>query len=59
MQELPDISIDSLALSRALFDFYLGESGIIPDAKKEWAKGAKALLDSEKTKRDSRKGGSG
>lgn len=51
--------IESPALSRALFEVYLGESSILPDAKKEWATGARALLDSEKVKRDTRKGGSG
>lgn len=38
---------------------YLGENSVVPDAKKEWAKGAKALLESDQIKRDTRKGGSG
>lgn len=54
-----DLSLASASLCRALFEVYLGSSPVVPEAKKEWAKGARALLDSEKVRRDSRKGGSG
>lgn len=57
--EEPPLSIASPTLCRALFEVYLGESSVVPEARKEWAKGARALLESEKVKRDSRKGGSG
>lgn len=53
------VSIASPTLCRALFEVYLGEASVVPEARKEWAKGARALLESEKVKRDSRKGGSG
>jgi hypothetical protein len=55
----PDLSIPSAGLCRALFEIYLGTKSLVPDAKKEWAKGAKELLDSDKVRRDTRKGGSG
>ena len=58
-QEVPDICIESASLSRALFEVYLGQSSIIPDAKKEWADGARKLLESEKIRRNTRPGGSG
>ena len=54
-----DLSISSPSMCRALFEVFLGEKSVIPDAKKEWANGAKALLDSEKVRRDTRRGGSG
>lgn len=57
--EVPDICIESASLSRALFETYLGASSIIPDAKREWAEGAKKLLESDKIRRDTRPGGSG
>jgi hypothetical protein len=58
-QVVADLSLPSPSLCRALFETYLGSNSVIPDARKEWAKGARALLDSEKTRRDTRKGGSG
>jgi Chalcone isomerase-like len=55
----PDVSIPSAGLCRALFEVYLGSNSVVPDAKREWAKGAKELLDSDRVRRDTRKGGSG
>lgn len=57
--EIPDICIESPSLSRALFETYLGASSIIPEGKREWAEGAKKLLESDKIRRDTRPGGSG
>ncbi|WPT11301.1 Fatty-acid-binding protein 3 [Picochlorum sp. SENEW3] len=57
--EIPDLCIESPSLSRALLELYLGSESIIPKAKKEWADGAKSLLESEKIRRDTRPGGSG
>lgn len=57
--ELPDASIPSPSLCRALFEVFLGQASVVPEARKEWAQGARALLESDKVKRDSRKGGSG
>lgn len=59
VQVVADLSIPSPSLCRALFEVYLGASSVIPEARKEWAKGAKALLESDKVWRDTRKGGSG
>ncbi|KAL4515633.1 hypothetical protein Ndes2437B_g07062 [Nannochloris sp. 'desiccata'] len=54
-----DLSIGSPSLCRALFEVFLGEKSVIPDAKKEFANGARALLESDKVRRDTRKGGTG
>ena len=54
-----DLSIPSPSLCRALFEVFLGENSVVPDGRKEWANGARALLESDKVKRDTRKGGSG
>ncbi|GAB4813377.1 hypothetical protein N2152v2_000423 [Parachlorella kessleri] len=43
-----ELSIPSASLCRALYEVYLGSTTVIPEAKKEWAKGARALLESEK-----------
>lgn len=55
----PDERFESPSLGRALFEIYLGEKPVIPDAVGRWAEGAKQLLDSENERRSSRKGGSG
>lgn len=55
----PDLSIPSASLCRSLFEVFLGSAAVIPEAKKEWAAGARALLDSDNVRRDTRKGGSG
>jgi hypothetical protein len=54
-----DLSIGSPSLCRALFEVFLGEKSVIPDARKEFANGARALLESDKVRRDTRKGGTG
>ena len=55
----PDLSISSPSLCRALFEVFLGSGTVVPAARGEWAKGARALLESDKVRRDSRKGGTG
>jgi hypothetical protein len=52
------VSISSPGLCRALFEVYLGDSAVSPDARAAWARGARALLATENVKRDTRKGGS-
>lgn len=54
-----DLSIASPSLCRALFEVFLGENSVVPDARKEWANGARALLESDNVRRDTRKGGTG
>jgi len=54
-----DLSIASASLCRALFEVYLGSSSVVPEARKVWADGARQLLDSDKVRRDTMKGGSG
>ena len=54
-----DLSIGSPSLCRALFEIFLGEKSVIPEARKEFANGARALLESDKVRRDTRKGGTG
>jgi hypothetical protein len=51
----PDISLPSASLCRALFEVYMGSSPVIPEAKGEWARGARGLLESDKVRRDTRK----
>lgn len=55
----PELRIDSSNLCRALFEVYLGENSIVPDAKAAWAQGAKALLASDATNRGTDKAGAG
>ena len=55
--DAPSISIESPGLCRALFEVYLGEAAVSPDARAAWARGARALLATESVKRDTRKGG--
>ncbi|GMH41288.1 hypothetical protein BSKO_09198 [Bryopsis sp. KO-2023] len=43
---IPGKRIESPSLSRALYELYLGEDPVIPDAKKSWAGGARLLLES-------------
>ena len=52
---VPDLSIASPSLCRALFEVYLGSASVVPDVRTEWAAGARALLDSDKVRRDTRK----
>lgn len=58
-QAQPELRIRSATLCRALFELFLGGSPVVPDARADWVKGAKLLLDSENVKRESRKAGSG
>ena len=51
----PDLTIASPSLCRALFEVYLGSSSVVPDARGAWVSGAKALLDSENVKRETRR----
>jgi hypothetical protein len=53
------LSVASAGLCRALFEAYLGGSSVVPDVRGTWAAGARALLDSDRVRRDTRKGGSG
>jgi hypothetical protein len=55
---VPEKSIESPALSRALLEVWLGENSVVPNAKPVFAAGAKALLESENIRRQTRKGGS-
>ncbi len=59
VQVQPDERFESPSLGRALFEIYLGEKPVIPDAVGRWAEGTKQLLESENERRSSRKGGSG
>ncbi|KAL4442719.1 hypothetical protein ABPG77_006713 [Micractinium sp. CCAP 211/92] len=54
-----DLSVASAGLCRSLFEIYLGSASVVPDARKEWAAGARKLLDSDDIRRQTRKGGSG
>ena len=51
----PDLTIASPGLCRALFEVYLGASSVVPDARASWVAGAKALLDSDNVKRETRR----
>ncbi|GLC45102.1 hypothetical protein PLESTB_001468500 [Pleodorina starrii] len=53
----PELRIASPALGRGLFEMFLGGSPVVPEARTEWVKGAKSLLESENVKRASRKAG--
>mmetsp|Transcript_16883 Transcript_16883/g.43266 ORF Transcript_16883/g.43266 Transcript_16883/m.43266 type:complete len:308 (+) Transcript_16883:163-1086(+) len=55
---VPDKSIESPALARALLEVWLGENSVVPNAKPTFAAGAKALLESDNIRRQTRKGGS-
>lgn len=54
-----DVSIASAGLCRGLFEMFLGSESVVPDARKDWASGARKLLDSDDIRRQTRKGGSG
>ena len=54
----PALRLDAPGFGRALFDVFLGDSSVVPEARKAWAQGARALLATEQVKRDTRKGGS-
>ena len=48
----PEKKYKSVALARALFEIFLGDSPVVNGAKEEWAAGAKLLLESEEVKRN-------
>lgn len=53
------LCIKSASLCRALFETFLGESSVVPEARAVWAAGARQLLASDDVRRDTRRGGSG
>ena len=55
---VPEKSIDNNSLCRALLEVWLGESDSVPGSKPVFAAGARALLESENIRRETRKGGS-
>lgn len=59
VQIVADLSIASASLCRALFEVYLGSNSVVPEGRKEWANGARSLLESDKIRRQTRKGGTG
>ena len=56
-QATPDLRIESAGMCRALFEVYMGSKPVIPEAKAEWARGARALLETEEVRRATRKSG--
>ncbi|GFR43682.1 hypothetical protein Agub_g4790 [Astrephomene gubernaculifera] len=54
-QAKPELRIRSPSLCRGLFEIFLGGRPVVPEARAEWAKGAKTLLESENVKRATRK----
>ncbi|MEW5299486.1 MAG: hypothetical protein WDW36_002500 [Sanguina aurantia] len=55
----PQLRIRSQALCRSLFETFVGENTVVTEARAEWVKGAKLLLESDTVNRSTRKGGSG
>mmetsp|Transcript_255 Transcript_255/g.410 ORF Transcript_255/g.410 Transcript_255/m.410 type:complete len:275 (-) Transcript_255:986-1810(-) len=47
----PELRIKSAALSRGLFEVFLGSGSVVPEGRQVWSEGAKVLLDSENVKR--------
>ncbi|KAJ9528111.1 hypothetical protein QJQ45_005747 [Haematococcus lacustris] len=54
----PERRIQSMALTRGLFELFLGSNSVVPQARPVWSQGAKLLLESEEVKRATRKSGS-
>ena len=52
--DAPQLAVDAPGLGRALFETYLGDASVVPAGRAAWAAGAKALLESEEVKRDTR-----
>jgi len=50
----PALAVDAPGLGRALFETYLGDASVVPAGRGVWAGGARALLESEEVKRDTR-----
>lgn len=57
-QATPELSIVSAGLCRSLLEVFLGSNTVVPEAKREWTRGARSLLSSDEIRRDSRKSGS-
>jgi hypothetical protein len=53
----PELTVASASLARGMFEIYLGGSPIVPEARTEWAKGARLLLESDNVKRATDKEG--
>ncbi|KAI8471992.1 MAG: chalcone isomerase [Monoraphidium minutum] len=51
----PELRVPSPGLARALFELYLGDASITPEARPAWAAGARELADCDAVKRDARK----
>jgi hypothetical protein len=52
----PDLQIESVQLCRGLFEVFLGSDSVVPDARAQFAEGAKKLLESERVQKDTRPG---
>ena len=55
----PQLKIQSIQLTRGIFEVFLGSDSVVPDAKKQWAQGARDLLETERVQKDTRPGGFG
>lgn len=52
----PKNRLRSEGFCRALFELFLGGESVVADARPVWAAGARELLESERVKREMRKG---
>lgn len=57
LQVLPDKEISSASLCRALFEVWMGDNAVIPEAKASFSRGIQSLMDSDKQERDEFKPG--
>eukprot|EP01023_Acetabularia_acetabulum_P067578 TRINITY_DN9350_c1_g1_i1.p2 TRINITY_DN9350_c1_g1~~TRINITY_DN9350_c1_g1_i1.p2 ORF type:complete len:282 (+),score=53.59 TRINITY_DN9350_c1_g1_i1:250-1095(+) len=55
----PQHTIQPSGMTRALFEVYLGQNGVIPQARAAWAQGARVLLETDTVRRNTYKSGSG
>lgn len=51
-----DLTITSIPFSRGLFEVFLGTDSVVPEAKKQWAQGARNLLETDRVQKDTRGG---
>lgn len=56
MQTGADLTLKSIPLSRGLFEVFLGVDSVVPEAKKQWAQGARNLLETDRVQKDTRGG---
>lgn len=56
LQVQPEFKITSIQLSRGIFEVFLGSDSVVPDAKKQWAQGARNLLETDRVQKDTRGG---